>query len=527
MLNRYNTLAPNVVRGGTAIPLGNNFYYMKGRKHKNGGIDIGENPRTGLEVEGGEVMEMRPNEVRVYSSVPFLRGVSPAKLVLGGANPNAVFNAQEQYKNKNKLKDDGTKYKNGGNKLNNIQYIIEKINNSDKDFAKRLKQNNRQYIKDWEIPGAIATHKLSVGTDKNGNDYIYPEVQNINGKLYDFTNPKYKHNKWDAQLSAEEKGDTIRINNIQDGIDFTTNYKNLNIYPKFNYGGNMIASINGNVKNGLIHTEMKYSDRKKALLGKEETLDFIDRTPTRLNVTATPNINKITLPASLQNASRNYSTNLSLPLQGVRTEDWISLASNIGSTLAGSLIGANAIIKAPELPEVTTPTLVTPGNLKTYININPQLSTVRLNTLARMADTDRNTASSRTALARKQRLANQAVYDINNLYGQKENIETELYNKNVLNKQAVAAQNAQIYNKYLTDKLNRDIEQVKLKYAADAENTRNKAVVYNNLLSGTNASIQDLITRLEQRRKDRNTLSAVAARSKDAATFLKTLNLFE
>lgn len=105
---------PNIVRGGNAIPLGNNFYYIKGRKHSAGGVDIGADPKTGLEVEGEEVMKVTPKEVRVYSSVPFLQGNSPAELVMGGANPDAVFNAQEEFKDRNRINDDGTKYKNGG-----------------------------------------------------------------------------------------------------------------------------------------------------------------------------------------------------------------------------------------------------------------------------------------------------------------------------------------------------------------------------------------------------------------------------
>lgn len=110
---------PNIVRGGTAIPIGKkNFYYMQGKKHEQGGIDIGKNAKTGLEVEGEEVMQIAPNEVRVYSSVPFLRGVSPAELVLNGVDANKVFAAQEKYKDNNRINDDGTKYRTGGNVYN-------------------------------------------------------------------------------------------------------------------------------------------------------------------------------------------------------------------------------------------------------------------------------------------------------------------------------------------------------------------------------------------------------------------------
>ena len=110
---------PNIVRGGTAIPIGKkNFYYMQGKKHEQGGIDIGKNAKTGLEVEGEEVMQVTPKEVRVYSSVPFLRGVSPADLVLNGADADKVFAAQEKYKDNNRINDDGTKYRTGGNVYN-------------------------------------------------------------------------------------------------------------------------------------------------------------------------------------------------------------------------------------------------------------------------------------------------------------------------------------------------------------------------------------------------------------------------
>lgn len=105
---------PNIIKGGNAVSIGNNFYYINGRKHYSGGVLVGEDPKTGLEVEGEEVMKVTPKEVRVYSSVPFLQGNSPAELVMGGANPDAVFNAQEEFKDRNRINDDGTKYENGG-----------------------------------------------------------------------------------------------------------------------------------------------------------------------------------------------------------------------------------------------------------------------------------------------------------------------------------------------------------------------------------------------------------------------------
>lgn len=127
---------PNVVAGGIAQPLGNNFFYMNGRKHSQGGIDIGPSDKTGIEVEGGEVVETNGNELKVYSAQPIINGVSPAKLIMGGANPNKVFKAQEDFKDRNGINDDGTKAKFGKEKYiaksdnTRVTPIIESPRNS-------------------------------------------------------------------------------------------------------------------------------------------------------------------------------------------------------------------------------------------------------------------------------------------------------------------------------------------------------------------------------------------------------------
>ncbi len=121
-----NIKVPNIVRGGIAIPIKGkkNYYYMKGRKHETGGIDIGKNPRTGLEVEDGEIMHISNNDIKVFSSVPFLNGESPAEKVIKGNNPNQVFKEQENYKDRNNINDDGTK--NNQNRKNKSRYGTKK-----------------------------------------------------------------------------------------------------------------------------------------------------------------------------------------------------------------------------------------------------------------------------------------------------------------------------------------------------------------------------------------------------------------
>lgn len=102
---------PKVIRGGDAIPLGANYYYMRGRKHSQGGIDIGKNPRTGIEVEDGEVLHISDDDIKIFSAQPFLAGKSPAQRVIQGDNPRKVFAAQERFKKRNHINNDGSKAK--------------------------------------------------------------------------------------------------------------------------------------------------------------------------------------------------------------------------------------------------------------------------------------------------------------------------------------------------------------------------------------------------------------------------------
>ena len=99
---------PNVIRGGIARQFAPGLFYMNGRTHAKGGIDIGKNPRTGVEVENGEVVQLNKNGMRVFSAMPFLTGESPASLVANGADPDAVFAAQENFKDRFGINDDGT-----------------------------------------------------------------------------------------------------------------------------------------------------------------------------------------------------------------------------------------------------------------------------------------------------------------------------------------------------------------------------------------------------------------------------------
>lgn len=330
---------PNVVRGGAAIPIGKkNFYYMQGRKHEQGGIDVGRNAKTGLEVEGEEVMKVSPKEVRVYSSVPFLQGNSPAELVMDGANPDAVFNAQEEFKDRNRINDDGTKYQIGGEKQNRqigdspyddptfvinkkitlhkkagrvtglnigkntfnvirtlsrglriLSPIAEIVQNvfpnkeaeyvqSANDYARnpikfdfKEKGNMLKYggqtkpkFEDWykTVPVEIndtTNYNLRRAYEllpfneledwRNGKAHLRSIAPTSNGD-YEFLKSK-KHPTYNKEIEWFNSND-------KNAIEFRNNYRldNKDKYPKYIKKSKMgkLVSINGNVKNGLIHT---------------------------------------------------------------------------------------------------------------------------------------------------------------------------------------------------------------------------------------------------------------------------------
>lgn len=173
-------LNPKVVRGGKAIPLGNNFYYMQGKKHEQGGIDLGADDKNGLEVEGGEVVHTSKNSIKVFSAVPMLNGKSPAEKVINGENANKVFKEQEEFKDRNNFNDDGSKkYQNGGKR----RYIGGSTNEARQkyfDTDKELTDSVKVIAKRYNInPNLLASRMAKEGPiDKAINYY-----NDTNGKF--------------------------------------------------------------------------------------------------------------------------------------------------------------------------------------------------------------------------------------------------------------------------------------------------------------------------------------------------------
>jgi hypothetical protein len=594
---------PNVVAGGIAQPLGNNFFYMNGRKHSQGGIDIGPSDKTGIEVEDGEVVETNGNELKVYSAQPIINGVSPAQLVMGGANPNKVFKAQEDFKDRNRINDDGTKYKEGGKIYQAPDEYKRQIaesgsiiiggyptiaGNRNYKFIKGLTKASRigrtatnfinlgrQKIYDlankidntWINQGIKEVYRTTIG--KHGSnlprtiDYINKNNINENKKAMgglsrdkDYGSKKKPypsvakkdfaggHRSYPIPTKADAV-DALRLAGLHGRSDIKA--KVYNKYPELRKKGNtgLIVSISGNVKNGLIHSpsstgglrdkfavggnrinrhgnnrgistnntnipslsETK-SSGKTPRGGRSKSSQSTQSISTKTPPTAVYNRNLPKVEASIP-TTLPVSTNI--PAQGttssdgkgqgrfknLTTADWIGLGSNVAGSLASYFASKRAINK---MRSPGQPTLISANKLKTKYNINPQLDRIREDKFEAYRDIDSNTASSRVSLARKQRVRNAAGQAANELYGNKENIETNLINQDRRNQQSVRQFNAQQYNQYIDRKA-----------AFDNGIREAKVTNINNLFSGINAGIQDMISRYENRKALNNTIGAMRA----------------
>lgn len=694
---------PNVVAGGIAQPLGNNFFYMNGRKHSQGGIDIGPSDKTGIEVEDGEVVETNGNELKVYSAQPIINGVSPAKLVMGGANPNKVFKAQEDFKDRNRINDDGTKYKEGGKIYQAPDEYKRQISesgsiiiggyptiagNRNYKFIKGLTKASRigrtatnfinlgrQKIYDlankidntWINQGIKEVYRTTIG--KHGSnlpriiDYINKNNINENKKAMgglsrdkDYGSKKKPypsvakkdfaggHRSYPIPTKADAV-DALRLAGLHGRSDVKA--KVYNKYPELRKKGNvgLVVSINGNVKNGLIHSPSStgglrdkfavggnrinrhgrtweydeqigayvpitnrtisrtsaypinksargetivgsdytfrngrwsknnnvntntnkpnidngnrrpqyYAERRLPLFedgagitsglvragwshgnnkgvsmnntnipslsatkssgktprrGRSKSNQSTQSIPTKIPPTAVYNRNLPKVEASIP-TTLPVSTNI--PAKGttssdgkgqgkfknLTTADWIGLGSNVAGSLASYFASRRAINK---MRGPSQPTLISASKLKTKYNINPQLDRIREDKFEAYRDIDSNTASSRVSLARKQRVRNAAGQAANELYGNKENIETNLINQDRRNQQSVRQFNAQQYNQYIDRKT-----------AFDNGIREAKVTNINNLFSGINAGIQDMISRYENRKALNNTIGAMRA----------------
>lgn len=540
---------PNVVAGGIAQPLGNNFFYMNGRKHSQGGIDIGPSDKTGIEVESGEVVETNGNELKVYSAQPILNGVSPAKLVMDGANPNKVFKAQEDFKDRNGINDDGTKAKYGKEK-----YVV-KSDNTRNHFGKYTKGYSRKSrklggknmiisingnVKNGLIHSPSSTgglrDKFAVGgkrINRHGRTWEYDEQngyyvpitnrtinksargETIVGSDYTFRNGRWsKNNTTNNNVNTNTNKSNVddgnrrpqyyaerRLPLFEDGAGITSGL----VRAGWSHGNNKGISTNNTNIPSLSETK---SSGKTPRGGRSKSSQSTQSVPTKTPPIAVYNRNlpkveaniPTTLPVSTSTLAKGTTSSDGKgqgKFKNLTTADWIGLGSNVAGSLASYFASRRAINK---MRGPGQPTLISANKLKTKYNINPQLDRIREDKFEAYRDIDSNTASSRVSLARKQRVRNAAGQAANELYGNKENIETNLINQDRRNQQSVRQFNAQQYNQYIDRKV-----------AFDNGIREAKVTNINNLFSGINAGIQDMISRYENRKALNNTIGAMRA----------------
>lgn len=552
---------PNVVAGGIAQPLGNNFFYMNGRKHSQGGIDIGPSDKTGIEVEGGEVVETNGNELKVYSAQPILNGASPAKLVMGGANPDKVFKAQEDFKDRNGINDDGTKAKYGKEKYVAKSDNIDALGYYTKGYSRKSRKLGGKNmivsisgnVKNGLIHSPSSTgglrDKFAVGgkrINRHGRTWEYDEQigayvpitnrtinrtsaypinksargETIVGSDYTFRNGRWhKNNTTNNNVNTNTNKSNIdngnrrpqyyaerRLPLFEDGAGITSGL----VRAGWSHGNNKDISINNTNIPNLPTTK---SSGKTPRGGRSKSSQSTQSVPTKTPPTAVYNRN---LPKVEANIPTTLPVSTSTPAKGttssdgkgqgrfknLTTADWIGLGSNVAGSLASYFASRRAINK---MRSPSQPTLISANKLKTKYNINPQLDRIRENKFEAYRDIDANTASSRVSLARKQRVRNTAGQAANELYGNKENIETNLINQDRRNQQSVRQFNAQQYNQYIDRKA-----------AFDNGIREAKVTNINNLFSGINAGIQDMISRYENRKALNNTIGAMRASAPNA-----------
>lgn len=568
---------PNVVDGGIAHPLGNNFFYMNGRKHSQGGIDIGPSDKTGIEVEDGEIVETNGDELKVYSAQPIINGISPAKLVMGGANPNKVFKAQEDFKDRNKINDDGTIKAMGGL-------------SRDKDYGSKKKPYPSVAKKDfagghrsYPIPTkADAIDALRLAGLHGRNDVKakvynkYPELRkkgsngliisisgNVkNGLLHSPSSTGDRHDKLiDGEkrinltdrtttrtssypIDRSARGETVsgseytfrngrwhknKSNTFNDNPTKNSKVDNGNRRPQY-YAERELPLFNDGpaITSGLVKAGWSHGNNKNITVdntnipnlpttkskgntprrGRNKSSQSVQSSSTKTPPTATYNRNLPTIEASIPTT---LPVSTSVPVKqssqsdgkgqgkfkNITTADWIGLGSNIAGGLGSYFESKRAINK---MRGPGRPTLISANKLKTKYNINPQLDRIREDKFEAYRDIDSNTASSRVGLARKQRVRNAAGQAVNQLYGEKENIETNLINQDRRNQQSVRQFNAQQYNQYIDRKT-----------AFDNGIREAKLTNVNNLFTGINAGIQDMISRYENRKALNNTIGAMRA----------------
>lgn len=445
-------VVPLVAEGGTAIPIKKDSFLLKGRKHNTGGIVIGKG-KNSIEAEGDEVVQITPKQLRVFSAQPILNGNSPAELVQKGAKPSKVFDAQERFKDRNNLNDDGTK------KKRNMRTITGK---------KKL--------------GGLS-RKKDYGSDKKP----YPSV-----KSKDFAGGG---RSYPIPTKADAR-DALRLAGLHGRSDVKAK-----VYKKYPELKNKKATLG-------IFGSLTGANRRLLALNQNVPSAGITAGAKIINPSAS-SIKPMNL--SSNNGSKGFNL-----FKGIDKGEAISSGIGAFGTLISGLLNKGSIDKT-SAPQVPAPQLVTPAKLKTNININPELSENRENELRINRLIRGNTGSSAAALARIQSNSYRSLSERNKLRSHKENVETQLYNQDSMNRQQVGAANAQQVNE--TNRFNSlsTIQTANDKVQATANNRTQ-------MIEGVTSAVRDYQLGVDKKRSEENAIAAMmSANPEQMELFLKLM----
>jgi hypothetical protein len=445
-------VVPLVAEGGTAIPIKKDSFLLKGRKHNTGGIVIGKG-KNSIEAEGDEVVQITPKQLRVFSAQPILNGNSPAELVQKGAKPSKVFDAQERFKDRNNLNDDGTK------KKRNMRTITGK---------KKL--------------GGLS-RKKDYGSDKKP----YPSV-----KSKDFAGGG---RSYPIPTKADAR-DALRLAGLHGRSDVKAK-----VYKKYPELKNKKATLG-------IFGSLTGANRRLLALNQNVPSAGITAGAKIINPSAS-SIKPMNL--SSNNGSKGFNL-----FKGIDKGEAISSGIGAFGTLISGLLNKGSIDKT-SAPQVPAPQLVTPAKLKTNININPELSENRENELRINRLIRGNTGSSAAALARIQSNSYRSLSERNKLRSHKENVETQLYNQDSMNRQQVGAANAQQVNE--TNRFNSlsTIQTANDKVQAAANNRTQ-------MIEGVTSAVRDYQLGVDKKRSEENAIAAMmSANPEQIELFLKLM----
>jgi hypothetical protein len=468
-----------ITDGGNATKISNNTYLLRGGSHE----DVNETGQTGIginvggneiEAEGGEVAQKKNGALRIFSAQPILgNGMSPAQAILRGYNKDKVFNAQQAFKRRNGLKDDGGKAKWG------IGWLDSLFGNDNpkKKTVKAYKDHPNLYnagnpnqqnlvnnkandvwgspeIQKWYRTSPYVKHRLGgrcklrngglTSKDRGSSKHPYPSVSSKDfaggGRSYpiptkadavDALRLAGLHGRSDVRSKVYSKYPSLRKKSLLSSssrlikgmrpkaatgiyVPFNKRYTSIYDAPDYDYdynGDNVLG--NGEV----------------TVTAKRIKPTFMKPNNDAMNIINHP-ANETPYIPQRHNRSRTIFS----------SGDYLGLGIDTLAALSTGLVNYNTAGKYT-LPDRAP--IIQASKLPTTYNVNPEIEEVKRYRDKLTGQTFNNTSSSVAALNRSGAINLDALSNLSKLWATKENEENKMLTEDAKNQQTVATQNVQ------------------------------------------------------------------------------------